>query len=102
MTAQKYVDAYGLTRTQFRTLLNERQNNTCTWCGEPLGKNWLHSKDLSTDHVIPRARPHCGPDSLDNVELLHVSCNQEKGAECEGCAGCIEPLEVELDCGQVP
>lgn len=46
----------------------------CHLCGKPI----LTSRDLSIDHVLPRARG--GSDSLENLRPAHVSCNSSKGA----------------------
>lgn len=90
LTAQKYVDAYGLNRAQVRTLLYDRQDGLCGICDEDLPKGYLHSQHVNIDHRRPRS--HGGPDVLDNLQLTHKPCNERKGSDCYGCEGCPETL----------
>lgn len=95
MTAQKYQVAYGMNRSFVRTLLYDRQDGECPICEEDLPTGFLHSRHVNIDHKIPRS--HGGPDTLRNIQLVHLACNLAKGASCDGyCPRCYEP-EVE-DC----
>lgn len=86
-----------MSRAETRGFLYGRQDGMCPLCEYSLGKNWLHSKDVDIDHVIPRGRPHYGPDTIDNIALVHRPCNQIKGSECEGCQNCVDALEKECE-----
>jgi 5-methylcytosine-specific restriction endonuclease McrA len=55
---------------QFRDLCN-RAGNVCLRCGE--------KKKLTADHVIPLSKG--GPDSIDNIQPLCISCNDKKGIQ---------------------
>lgn len=50
-----------------------RQGNLCGICQKPI----LNMKDASIDHIIPVSKG--GPDTLKNMQLAHVECNQKKG-----------------------
>ena len=52
--------------------LNDQQLY-CYLCGELIARQ----RDLSADHVIPRA--HGGPTTVDNLRPAHKLCNSRKG-----------------------
>ncbi|MCY4063172.1 MAG: DUF262 domain-containing protein [Chloroflexi bacterium] len=49
------------------------QGNKCPLCGYAL----FHGEDVEVDHIVPISLG--GPDSLDNVQIVHWICNREKG-----------------------
>ena len=50
---------------------------TCTYC-----KNPIPLKEYSVDHIIPRSRE--GPNTLENIHLICLSCNMMKGNLLDG------------------
>ncbi len=55
------------------TLLSRRDHDRCGWCGEGL------RGDISLDHIVPLSKG--GPHTHDNFQLVHKSCNSQKGAK---------------------
>lgn len=57
----------------------DRDGTTCRWCyqevdfDQPVGSKWR----ASVDHIIPWSRG--GPNTAENLQLLHRVCNAEKG-----------------------
>jgi HNH endonuclease len=60
-----------------RIELAQRQEWTCTWCGQPLRPADIGGGRTQVDHVIPLIRG--GPHASWNTELLHSGCNGAKG-----------------------
>lgn len=63
------------------TYLMARDGEDCALCGEPLDrhiKNENHPLYVTFDHIIPSSSG--GPDTLDNLQLAHLKCNQ--GRDC--------------------
>lgn len=56
-----------------RFVIYHRDNGICQLCHQPVEESNWHA-----DHVIPHSRG--GPTSIENGQLLHVSCNLQKGA----------------------
>lgn len=50
------------------------RDNTCGLCGKPI----LNAKDATVDHIIPQGAG--GADTIENMQLAHKSCNQDKGS----------------------
>lgn len=92
MGVEKYVVAYGMSRTDFRQLLYDRQDGLCGICTEELPRRWMHSRYVNTDHTRPLS--HGGPDDLSNVTLCHLDCNLSKGQLCAGCEACLQELSA--------
>lgn len=69
------------------TRLFERDQHVCLYCG-----NRFHHKDLSRDHIIPRARG--GADVWTNVATACKKCNNNKG--------CLTPEEAGMPLLAVP
>lgn len=61
------------TRRWQRGHLVRVQNNLCAICGKP----FKSMKDITFDHKVPISRG--GFDLLENYQLAHFPCNQEKG-----------------------
>ena len=59
--------------------LLERDGNQCALCGKPFDLTiaWPHPDSVTFDHIIPRCRR--GTNELENLQLTHERCNQEKG-----------------------
>src|SRR5699024_2277322 len=57
----------------------DRDGLTCSWCGDDidLGIEYPNPMSKSIDHVLPISKG--GPDTLENVQLLHLTCNIQKG-----------------------
>lgn len=50
-----------------------RQYSICPLCNKP----FINLKETSIDHIIPLS---CGGgDRLDNLQVVHIKCNQLKG-----------------------
>jgi len=64
------------TRETKRHLL--RQSTKCSLCGDHI----TDMKDASVDHIIPKSRG--GSDALDNLQIAHRSCNEQKGNRLDG------------------
>jgi hypothetical protein len=58
----------------------ERDGTDCAWCGQQvdLELKWPDRLSKSLDHAQPLSRG--GTHSLDNAQLMHLSCNASKGA----------------------
>lgn len=56
-----------------RFVIYLRDNGICRACHQPVEEGNWHA-----DHVIPHSRG--GPTAIENGQLLHVSCNLQKGA----------------------
>ena len=58
-----------------------RDKNTCQLCCTPIdmGIKWPDSMSPSLDHIIPISKG--GPDTAENVQAAHLSCNVSKGAK---------------------
>lgn len=72
---QKYWSARLGTNPLFTarvTQLLKRQKGACNWCK----LNFLESDVWEADHIIPRHQK--GPDTLANLQLLHVHCHDVK------------------------
>jgi 5-methylcytosine-specific restriction endonuclease McrA len=50
----------------------------CAVCGESIDYSLPHHdpRSFQADHIVPRARG--GPDTLDNAQASHRSCNRSK------------------------
>jgi 5-methylcytosine-specific restriction endonuclease McrA len=70
-TANANPHAHAATSKQHRQLRNNA--TTCALCGKDARDNdpWV------ADHFIPRARG--GPDTIDNLQPAHRSCNGRRG-----------------------
>jgi 5-methylcytosine-specific restriction endonuclease McrA len=56
----------------------DRDRTDCSFCGKTVDLLETDRRTRpSVDHTIPLARG--GTDTLDNVTLMHLSCNQQKG-----------------------
>lgn len=81
-------------RTRLR--LWQKQEGICPWCDQPIdimditypfdrpGVPW--TPEATIDHKRPRS--HGGGNDMANLQLMHKSCNQEKGDSCVGCPRC--------------
>ena len=67
-------------REALRLTIASRDGFICSWCGNIM-PDWSDGMAVHIDHIIPRSKG--GPDSLDNLQLLHVKCNLEKGNRIE-------------------
>ena len=61
-----------LKKWQAKKLLYEEQEKRCNGC-----EAYYHEKDLTVDHIIPRAKG--GQDTKENLQLLCFHCNTVKG-----------------------
>ena len=61
-------------RADLLALLHERQGGKCAICGWPINEG----RPFDADHVIPLAAG--GPDTLDNIQIVHPSCHRRKTA----------------------
>ena len=66
-----------LTRRWQRNALINKFGSVCAICRKPLKS----MKDITFDHKTPISRG--GTNELDNLQLAHLSSNQEKGAMTE-------------------
>ncbi|UTN93058.1 HNH endonuclease [Streptomyces phage Marky] len=82
----RFVERYGMTRSDLRHLLYQRQEGLCAICARPLGRKYLTSKWVNLDHRRPRS--HGGPDTVANLDLTHRPCNTRKADSCDGCTWC--------------
>lgn len=59
----------------------EKTNGLCGLCGEEVSLELKHPHpdSLSIDHIIPLSLG--GDDTLENVQVAHLSCNLKKGAK---------------------
>ncbi|MEV8096712.1 HNH endonuclease signature motif containing protein [Kitasatospora sp. NPDC085879] len=57
-------------------------------CGQRLPDDYLHSQDVNIDHIRPWG--HGGPDTLENIQIAHKTCNLADASSCTGCPGCPE------------
>jgi 5-methylcytosine-specific restriction endonuclease McrA len=63
------------------------QDYLCPLCSLVLPPSGLMDVDLvNVDHRRPWS--HGGPDSRENLQLVHVACNQDKADSCPGCEVC--------------
>ena len=62
-----------------RTIL--AQGDVCALCGMPIDRTlkFPHPMSASVDHIIPIAKGG-HPSSLDNLQAVHLICNQVKGS----------------------
>lgn len=58
--------------TRYKRTLYKRQDGICPLCLHPLADG----RGVNIDHKIPRSRG--GTDREDNLQLVHVGCNQHK------------------------
>ena len=73
---QRYKQAYGpdYTEARKRLLATVTPETTCAICG-------LTARELDgwqTDHIVPASLG--GASRLDNLQLVHASCNRRRGA----------------------
>lgn len=64
------------------------QHYRCGICGRQIRQRQLFTDDINIDHIRPRS--HGGPSTPENLQLVHMMCNQAKGANCAGCEQCSE------------
>lgn len=58
---------------QIKKQLIQRDGLVCALCGKPIASY----KECTIDHINPRANG--GETTIDNCQLAHFRCNQEKG-----------------------
>ena len=51
----------------------ENQEGVCALCDQPVPRD---PASVHVDHIIPHAKE--GPDTLDNLQVVHVACNRSK------------------------
>jgi hypothetical protein len=68
---------HSIEELQRRVEIADRQDWTCTWCGQPFSPADVGAGQTQIDHVIPFNRG--GPRKPWNTELLHSGCNGSKG-----------------------
>lgn len=71
------------TRDRHRNVI-ARGKPPCALCGQPIDYTLPHLDPMAyvVDHKIPLHRG--GPDTLDNKQAAHRSCNRTKGADVDG------------------
>lgn len=65
-------------RRKIRTALLARDGATCSYCNKPLTEP-LNGRKTHIDHIVPMSRG--GSNKLDNLQLLHGTCNMKKGVK---------------------
>lgn len=65
------------TRDKHRAIIS-KSNAPCAICGQPIDYRLphLHPMAFVVDHIIPLAAG--GPDTLENKQACHRSCNRDK------------------------
>jgi 5-methylcytosine-specific restriction endonuclease McrA len=66
-----------------------RDGPSCQICNELL--DWqavVHRERVSLDHIVPISKG--GAHTMDNVRLVHVSCNSRKGAKVPAHVLCLD------------
>lgn len=65
------------TRDRHRRIIKGRRG-PCAICGRPIDYSlpYLHPLEFVADHIIPFAKG--GPDTLENKQAAHRSCNRDK------------------------
>lgn len=63
------------------TALGERDNWTCTLCGDPVDRNlqWPAPMSKSRDHIVPKSMG--GTLERSNLRLAHLGCNSSRKAK---------------------
>ena len=72
----KHPDRSQRRRKRRSKQLRKKQKNLCGICGEPLQEN------LTLDHIKPKS--FGGSGKLENMQIVHEQCNQEKSDIWEG------------------
>ena len=62
--------------SEMKDRLYKKSNGICVWCKRP-----LEYDEAVLDHIFPLARG--GTNDESNLQVLHLSCNQSKGASLE-------------------
>lgn len=73
------------------SVLSERQNHRCCWCGERTNNTPNSRKQASVEHVLPRA--HGGTDDMDNLVMACRSCNTKRADKME-----YEGIDILSEC----
>jgi len=61
---------------RFKTIL-QQQGGRCAWCD----LYFASSDVVEMDHIVPRKRRGKGKSKLENLQLLHGHCHDQKTAE---------------------
>lgn len=64
------------------------QRYRCGICTKQIRQRYLFTTRVNIDHIRPRA--HGGDSFPGNLQLVHMVCNQKKGATCAGCPTCYQ------------
>lgn len=70
----------------FRMRLWIKQHYRCGICGKQIRQRILFKHEINIDHIRPRS--HGGTRDPENLQIVHMACNQEKADQCGGCEGC--------------
>ena len=66
-----------------------RDGPLCQICGGEMDwQTGRHGERVSLDHIIPISKG--GAHTMDNVRLVHVSCNSRKGAKVPAHVLCLD------------
>lgn len=60
----------------------ERDGTNCALCDKPLDRHIKDPKNdwyITFDHIVPRSEG--GANNLDNIQLAHRFCNEERGTD---------------------
>ncbi len=66
----------------------KRQRYRCGICGRQIRHRKLFTMEVNIDHIRPKA--HGGHSFPDNLQLVHMVCNQKKADSCHGCEVCYQ------------
>lgn len=84
----KWKKHYGGELRWARRTLIKRDGNICSLCKEPMA----NMKEVTIDHI--QALANGGTDRIDNLRLVHETCNRERGT---GFFGRSSPSEGQGD-----
>lgn len=70
----------------FRKRMWIRQHYRCGICGRQIRQRVLFKDEINIDHIRPRS--HGGTSEPENLQVVHMACNQLKGSNCAGCEFC--------------
>lgn len=68
-----------LYRTYLRTILSERQNHKCCYCGEVVNDVVNSRRQVTLEHIIPESMG--GATDLWNCVVAHRKCNNKRGCD---------------------